>query len=238
MGLDKPLHIPLHQTTSPARCNWTSATPFRWRAIRPVTELIARIWPVTFQLGPIYDSAFIWLWHYPWHCSPLIITTAWLTILLHLWRRAGIAVPNFIIATWFLLIFWLGKMAGGAESKWILGPVNGGWRSYLYLGIISCRWWTYALAPLALVSRYTRSSFADVLTADFIRTARSKGLSERFIYAAPCLPAMALIPMVTVLLPQIPNLFNRLALLLKWFMALPGLGQILLLRAFSTAIIR
>ena len=84
---------------------------------------------------------------------------------------------------------------------------------------------TYALAPLALVSRYTRASFADVLTADFVRTARSKGLTERAVMLRHVL-RNALIPMITVLLPQIPNLLTG-SLFIEVVYGIPGLGKFL-----------
>ena len=90
---------------------------------------------------------------------------------------------------------------------------------------------TYALAPLALVSRYTRSSFSDVLTADFIRTARSKGLSERFIMLRHVF-RNALIPMITVLLPQIPNLLTG-SLFIEVVYGVPGLGKFFVTSIFN-----
>ena len=97
----------------------------------------------------------------------------------------GIAVPNFIFATWFLLIFGF-QNGWGVESKWIVGPITPDGPALLswdYLLPVL----TYGLAPLALVSRYTRSSFADVLTADFIRTGARQWLVRTLHHAAACI---------------------------------------------------
>ena len=76
---------------------------------------------------------------------------------------------------------------------------------------------------MALVARYTRSSVADALSADYVRTARAKGLRERTITTRHVL-RNALIPMITVLLPQIPNLLTG-SLFIEVVFGIPGLGK-------------
>jgi ABC-type dipeptide/oligopeptide/nickel transport system permease component len=90
---------------------------------------------------------------------------------------------------------------------------------------------TYALAPLALVARYTRASISDNLNADFVRTARAKGLSERAILTRHVL-RNALIPMVTVLLPQVPNLLTG-SLFIEVVYGIPGLGKFFVTSIFN-----
>ena len=194
----------------------------------PVTELIARIWPVTFQLG-LYTillsfglGIFMGIVAAYYHNGLIDNLVTFLAI-------AGIAVPNYVIATWMLLVFGF-QNGWGEESKWIIGPIVPGGAAILswdyFLPVI-----TYALAPLALVSRYTRASFADAIHADFIRTARSKGLSERFIMLRHVL-RNALIPMVTVLLPQIPNLLTG-SLFIEVIYGVPGLGKFFVTSIFN-----
>jgi len=90
---------------------------------------------------------------------------------------------------------------------------------------------TYGLAPLALVSRYTRSSIADALNADYVRTARAKGLTDRQIMLRHVL-RNALIPMVTVLLPQVPNLLTG-SLFVEVVYGVPGLGKFFVTSIFN-----
>ncbi len=226
-GLDKPVHERyLNYVASALRLDFGYS--FAVAGNPPVTELIARIWPVTFQLG-LYTiilsfGAGIFLgivaaYYRNGRVDNLVTFIA----------TAGIAVPNFIIATWFLLIFGF-QNGWGVESMWIVGPVTPDGAAILSWDYI-LPVLTYALAPLALVSRYTRSSFADVLTADFIRTARSKGLTERAILLRHVF-RNALIPMITVLLPQIPNLLTG-SLFIEVVYGIPGLGKFFVTSIFN-----
>jgi len=226
-GLDKPVHVRyLNYVTSALQLDFGNS--FSVAGNPPVTELIARIWPVTFQLG-LYTillsfglGIFLGIVAAYYHNSIIDNLVTFIA-------TAGIAVPNFIIATWFLLIFGF-QNGWGAESKWIIGPIiadGAAIFSWDYILPVV----TYALAPLALVSRYTRSSFTDVLKADFIRTARSKGLSERMILLRHIL-RNALIPMITVLLPQIPNLFTG-SLFIEVVYGVPGLGNVFVTSIFN-----
>ena len=84
---------------------------------------------------------------------------------------------------------------------------------------------------MALVARYTRSSVTEALGADYIRTARSKGLTERYILIHHVL-RNALIPMITVLLPQIPNLLTG-SLFIEVVFGIPGLGKFFITSIFN-----
>src|SRR5258706_272944 len=104
---------------------------------------------------------------------------SWLDNLVTVVATLGITVPSFIIATWLLFIFgW--QIGWGDPKKWIIGPLFGQGPALLswdyFLPVI-----TYALGPLALVARYTRSSVVEALNADYVRTARAKGLRERTV---------------------------------------------------------
>ncbi len=226
-GLDKPIHVRyVNYLVSALQLDFGNS--FSVAGNPPVTELIARIWPVTFQLG-LYTillsfglGIFLGIVAAYYHNSVVDNFVTFVAI-------AGIAVPNFVIATWLLLIFGF-QNGWGEESKWIVGPVTPDGAAILswdyFLPVL-----TYALAPLALVSRYTRSSFADVLHADFIRTARSKGLSERFILLRHVF-RNALVPMITVLLPQIPNLLTG-SLFIEVIFGVPGLGKFFVTSIFN-----
>lgn len=66
---------------------------------------------------------------------------------------------------------------------------------------------TLSLLFMAGWSRYTRSSMLEVLRQDYIRTARAKGLSERYVIMKHSL-RNALIPLVTIVTLQVPFLFG------------------------------
>jgi peptide/nickel transport system permease protein len=82
---------------------------------------------------------------------------------------------------------------------------------------------TLALGPSALVARYTRSSLIEVIHSDYVRTARAKGLSERMVIMRHALKN-ALIPLITVLGPQIPNLITG-TIFVEVIFRVPGLGK-------------
>lgn len=81
-----------------------------------------------------------------------------------------------------------------------------------------------ALANLATVMRFTRSSMIETLSQDYIRTARSKGLSERMVIYRHALKN-SLIPVITIFGLSIPNLFGGAYIIEKVF-SWPGIGQL------------
>ena len=79
-----------------------------------------------------------------------------------------------------------------------------------------------ALALIAIWSRYTRSSFLEVINQDYIRTARSKGISGPRILFRHAFPN-ALAPLVTLAGIQLPWLFSG-ALVTESIFGWPGMG--------------
>jgi peptide/nickel transport system permease protein len=73
-------------------------------------------------------------------------------------------------------------------------------------------------------SRFVRSSMLEVLRQDYVRTARAKGLVERVVIAKHAL-RNALIPFITILVLQIPNVFGG-AIITESVFAWPGMGRL------------
>jgi ABC-type dipeptide/oligopeptide/nickel transport system permease component len=186
----------------------------------PVIELIARTWPVTLQVG-LYTIILSFGLGFLLGITAAYHRNSWIDSLATFVATLGITVPNFIIATWLLLIFGF-QVGWGEPGKWIIPPLwNNGpplLSADFFLPVM-----TYALAPLALVARYTRSSVVEALNADYVRTARAKGLRERWIMFRHVL-RNALIPMITILLPQVPNLLTG-SLFIEVAFGIPGLGK-------------
>jgi ABC-type dipeptide/oligopeptide/nickel transport system permease component len=106
----------------------------------------------------------------------------------------------------------------------------GGWsdpQNFVIPGVFSLDWimpvLAYSLAPLSVVSRYTRSSVLEAIRSDYVRTARAKGLGARAIMWRHVL-RNALIPMVTVLGVEIPNLLTG-SIFVETIFRVPGLGK-------------
>jgi peptide/nickel transport system permease protein len=119
-------------------------------------------------------------------------------------------VPNFVIAIWLILLFSVGL-------GWL---PTGGWGnpSHLVLPVIA-----YSLLPTSLVARYTRVSILESLGADHVRTARAKGLAERRVLVWH-VARNALIPFVTIMLPEIPNILTG-SIFIEQIFRVPGLGR-------------
>ncbi len=82
---------------------------------------------------------------------------------------------------------------------------------------------TLATIPVAIIARMTRSSLLEVLSQDYIRTARAKGLSERIVRWRHALKN-ALVPVVTVVGLQFGSLLGG-AIITETIFAWPGLGK-------------
>ena len=81
-----------------------------------------------------------------------------------------------------------------------------------------------SLLFMAQWSRFMRSSMLEVKRQDYVRTARAKGLRERTVIAKHAL-RNALIPVITVVVLQLPNLFGG-AILTETVFAYPGMGRL------------
>ena len=85
------------------------------------------------------------------------------------------------------------------------------------------------IATLVIVSiggymRYTRTNMLEVLNADYIRTARAKGLSEKKVIYHHAF-RNTLIPLVTIIGGSLPGLFSG-ALITETLYSIPGIGYI------------
>lgn len=226
-GLDKPVLVRYwNYLTSAARLDFGNS--YAVAGNPPVKDVILRSWPLTLHVG-LYTIILSFGLGFIMGVVAAYHRNSWIDNVVTFGATLGITVPNFIIATWLLLIFGY-QIGWGAPSKWIVPPLFGQGPALLswdyFLPVI-----TYALAPLALVARYTRASISEALTADYIRTARAKGLSERHIMLRHVL-RNAMIPMITVLLPQIPNLLTG-SLFIEVTFGIPGLGKFFITSIFA-----
>jgi ABC-type dipeptide/oligopeptide/nickel transport system permease component len=177
-----------------------------------VGQLIGRTWPVSMQLGGLalvlafglgLTSGMVAAAHH----------NTWIDHLVTFVATLGVTVPNFVVAVWLLLVFGVG-LGWLPTGGWLSG---GDWKT-LVMPVVSL-----ALGPLALVARYTRSSLLEVLHAEYIQTARAKGLPGRAVVLGHALKN-GLIPLITVLGPQIPNLLTG-TIFIEVIFRVPGLGK-------------
>jgi ABC-type dipeptide/oligopeptide/nickel transport system permease component len=206
-GLDRPI--------------WDQYLRYMWNALHldfgipfqspteTVTQLIARVWVPTLQIGAVTILISYSLGLFFGVIAALNRNT-WIDYTVTTVATLGIAVPNWVVAIWLIIIFsislhWLPTGGWGQPVDYIL-PVT-----------------AYALAPMALVARYTRTSMLEVLGADYVRTARAKGAGRWRVITRHAL-RNALLPLITVLGPQIPNLATG-SIFIESTFRIPGLGR-------------
>ncbi len=136
------------------------------------------------------------------------------------------SLPTFFFASLLKLVFavklkWfdLGGLIGRSYQQ--LSPAGQFWdkAAHLVLPII-----TLVVISIGSLMRYTRTNMLEVLNADYIRTARAKGLSERKVIYHHAF-RNTLIPIVTIVGGSLPGLFSG-ALITETLFSLPGIGYV------------
>ncbi|MSP75110.1 MAG: ABC transporter permease [Rhodospirillaceae bacterium] len=126
--------------------------------------------------------------------------------------------------------FWFGLMLMylfALKLQWLpsFGYGDGGLR-HLILPAIAL-----GVGPMALLARTTRAAVLDVLNADFVRTARSKGMSERRVVEWHVL-RNALVLVITIVGLQFGSLMGQAVVVEKLF-AWPGVGSLMVDSVFQ-----
>ncbi|MBR6706583.1 MAG: ABC transporter permease [Clostridia bacterium] len=122
---------------------------------------------------------------------------------------AFVSMPSFIMGTLLLILF-------SVRLGWL--PANGAAQGGLVLPVI-----TLALYPMSYITRLTRSSMLDVLGQDYIRTARSKGVSKPKIIFGHALKN-SLIPVITYFGPMLAFIVTG-SMVVEQIFAVPGIGR-------------
>ena len=137
----------------------------------------------------------------------------------------GISLPSFFFATLLKLFFsvklhWFKDISGlVSRTHMLMTPTEQFFdkANHLVLPIV-----TLTIVSVGSLMRYVRTNMLEVLNADYIRTARAKGLSERkVIYHHAFRNTM--IPLVTIIGGSLPGLFAG-ALITEQLFAIPGIG--------------
>jgi oligopeptide transport system permease protein len=121
----------------------------------------------------------------------------------------AVSLPSFVIGPILVLVFAI---------EWPVLPV-GGWGNLQSLVLPSI---TLAAPYTAYIARLTRSSMLEVLTQDYIRTARAKGLSNTAVIYKHGL-RVAILPVVSFLGPLAANLLTG-SIVVESIFSIPGTG--------------
>lgn len=133
----------------------------------------------------------------------------------------GMSMPAFLLGLLFILVFSVNM--GVLPVSGYVTVAKAGLATHLSYMVIPCV--TMGLVQSALIMRITRSSFAEVMGKDYIKTAKAKGLKERVIlYKHVFRNAGATI--VTILGQSFGSLIAGVAVLETMF-NIPGMGQLI-----------
>jgi peptide/nickel transport system permease protein len=138
----------------------------------------------------------------------------------------AIAVPGFWFGIMMILLF-------GVKLGWL--PVQG----YVPFRDSPSQWFSHLLLPglsigitsCALIMRQTRSAMLEVMTQDYVRTARAKGMSNTVVIWIHAL-RNALLPVVTLIGLQIGHIFAG-AVVIETLFGIPGMGSFLVQAIFQ-----
>ncbi|EAR0948230.1 glutathione ABC transporter permease GsiC [Salmonella enterica] len=208
LGLDQPLHVQfwryiIHVLQGDFGTSMVSR--------RPVSEEIASrflptlwltitsmIWAVLFGMA-IGIAAAVWRNRWPDRVGMTLAVT-------------GISFPAFALGMLLMQIF-------SVDLGWLPTVGADSWQHYILPSL------TLGAAVASVMARFTRSSFVDVLSEDYMRTARAKGVSETWVVLKHGL-RNAMIPVVTMMGLQFGFLLGGSIVVEKVF-NWPGLGRLL-----------
>ena len=187
------------------------------RTNQPVLELIGQKLPVTIQLAVI-AMFFAMVIGIPIGILAAVKKNTWIDYTANIVALSGLSIPNFWLGIMLILLVsvklgWL--PASGYESIFV-DPVRS-------IETMIMPAFVLGNALAATLMRHTRSAMVAVLSSDYIRTARAKGLSPREIILSHSF-RNALLPVITLL----ALLFGELlagAVLTEQIFTIPGFGK-------------
>lgn len=179
---------------------------------RPVAEIVAeRVWPsLQLLLSSVALTLAVAL---PLGILGAVYRKSWIGSAVMMLAFLGYAVPNFVLATFMILVFayWL---------NWLPVVGNGSFWHFIMPTI------TMSGVLIAGLTRFTRNAMLDVLGQDYMRTARAKGLSESDVIFKHGL-RNASITILSVVGLQIAGLAAAGSVVVEAIFAWPGIGDLL-----------
>lgn len=208
MGLNDPIYVQYGRYLANAiRGNLGTSARFR----RPVTDVLLEQFPATLKLSIVGMSIALMLgltigvvaaiWRYSW------VDTLGMFLAL-----IGVSTP----------IFWSGLMAIFLFSfrlGWLPSTGTGGWKGMVLPAF------TLGLVATGTIARLTRSGLLEVMSQDYVRTARAKGLGEWLVIYRHAMKN-AMIPIVTVVGLQFGGMLSG-AVITETVFSRPGIGRLM-----------
>jgi len=185
---------------------------------RPVSQIVLE------RIGPslqllVSSVLFTMALAIPLGIFAAIYRKSWIGSAVMILAFVGYAVPNFIIATFLVLVF-------AFTLNWLPVVGNSTWAHFIMP--------TLAMSGvlIAALTRFTRNAMLDVLGQDYMRTARAKGLPETVVILKHGLPN-ASVTILSVLGLQIAGLAAAGSVVVEAIFSWPGIGDLLVNSALN-----
>ncbi len=188
---------------------------------KPVREIIFNRLPATIFL--VVGAVILWL-----------VVAIPIGIISAIRRRSLLDRATMVTTLGFISapVFWLGLVALYLFASDVgllhifpgIGSYDSATTFWGKVGSLILPWMVLAAATAAIYARYVRSQMIDVMTEDYIRTARAKGLSERRVILKHGLRS-AITPIVTLLGLDVGTLLAGNAILTESVFNIPGVGK-------------
>jgi ABC-type dipeptide/oligopeptide/nickel transport system permease component len=181
---------------------------------RKVNDIIREHFPVSAILG-VLAILFAALGGILWGALTALYRNRLPDIIIMLLVILGVSVPGFVFAALAQIAIVLINKATGTS----IFPVAG-WGSIMHMWVPA---FVLGIGTMAFLTRLMRSSMLEVINSDFIRTAKSKGLTDPRIFFVHQL-RNAVLPVVTILGPAIATITTG-GFVVELVFAIPGLGR-------------
>jgi peptide/nickel transport system permease protein len=191
----------------------------------PVSELIAQKLPATALLS-VMAMGWALLIGIPTGIASALRRGKWLDYLAHLIGLAGLSVPPFWLG--LMLILFVSVKLGLLPASGYISPLVDPAAALQSLLMPS---FVLGIGVAAVMMRHTRSAMLTSMAADYIRTARAKGLFERVVVMRHAL-RNALVPLITMAALQAGQLLAG-AVLTEQVFTIPGFGRLIIDSVYS-----
>lgn len=207
-GLDKPLGEQLISYLKDL-LQGDLGVSFKMQKNRPVTTIISEMFPTSAKVG-IFAVLNAIIMGIPMGCLAAYNRGKGIDSALRVVMTMGISIPGFVVATLLLILF-------SVNLKLLPGTGLSSWKNY----IMPC--FALSFYPMCYIGRMTRSSMLDAINADYIRTAKAKGLPTGKIIFKHAL-RNSLIPVVTYVGPLVAYVLTG-GFVVETVFSIPGLGR-------------
>jgi len=222
-GLDQPLYLQFFSYLGNLLRG--DLGPLMRSTSQNVNDIVAQTFPVSIQLG-VLSMLLGFIIGVPTGIIAALKHNTFVDSAATLIAVLGVSIPNLVLGPLLILIFgvyldWLPIAFWGADPPFTL----------FFFPPMTSQFWSHAVLPVfaigtgisAGISRLTRAGLLEVLSEDYIRTARSKGLKERAVIIVHALKN-SMIPVATVLGPLFAGAITG-SLIVELIFAINGMGR-------------